>query len=137
MTYYPLRFPPPSRAVRDVLRTALAPYTEAAGVTVSTKGPAPNPSLPYVQVRADARFRNSVLDGRATVRVAVWHADEGLAESLASLAEGLLLAYEGGSEIRTVTPVMSPLLTDDPETGAPLAFFTVNVRLAPVAITIP
>jgi hypothetical protein len=129
--------PDAQRATRDVLRTALA--TREPGATVSTRVPDfrsdDAPSLPYVLVRSDGRFRDARLNLRATVRVSVWHRDEGLTEDLAALCEGLLLAYEGGPAARSFQSVVGPLPAGDPETGDPLSFFTVTARLRPVQLS--
>lgn len=133
MTRPVITFPDPQKAVRDLLRTLLAGRSEpyAAGVTVSTRPPAgTSPSLPYVQVRSDGRFRDSRLDGRASVRVIVWHTDEGLGESLAGLCEALLMASTS-AEIRGCTSLSGPIPTGDPDTGAPMSYFTVTARLRP------
>lgn len=125
-------FPDPRRAVRDLLRSLLAARTEpyALGATVSTKAPTSSASLPFVQVKSDGRFRDSRLNGRATVRVLVWHRDEGLGEDLAGLAESLLLD-SSSPEIRGFSPISGPIPTEDPDTGAPLSFFTITARLKP------
>lgn len=132
-------FPDAQRAARDLLRALLAGRSEpeAAGVTVSTRGlPGADEdrSLPYVQVRSDGKFRNSRLDGRATIRVIVWHTDEGLAEDLAALCEALILAATS-TDIRSVSPVAGPIPTGDPDTGLPLSFFTITARLRPRQLT--
>ncbi len=128
-------FPDPRRSVRDLLKVLLEPREEAyaLGATVSTKEPQGTdeaPVLPYVQVRSDGRFRNSRLDGRATIRVLVWHKDEGLGEDLAGLCEALLLANSSAA-VRGFTPVSGPIPTKDPDTGEPLSFFTLTARLRP------
>jgi hypothetical protein len=132
-------FPDPQLAVRDLLRALLEERTEpeALGARVSTRGlpgADENRSLPYVQVRSDGRYRDSRLDGRATVRVTIWHTDEGLAENLAALCEALLLAATS-DKIRGITPVMGPIPTGDEETGLPLSFFTITARLRPRQLT--
>lgn len=130
-----IAFPDPQLAVRDLLRVLLAgrPEPYAAGVTVSTRSPDGTdeaPRLPYIQVRSDGRFRDSRLNGRASVRVIVWHRDEGLGEDLAGLAEALLLA--GSSDrIRGASPLTGPMPTGDPDTGAPMSYFTITARLRP------
>lgn len=134
-----IAFPDAQRAVRDLLRVLLASRTEtyATGATVSTKGlPGADGTrpLPYVQVRSDGKFRNSRLDGRATVRVLVYHRDEGLAEELAALCEALLLSASS-ADVRGSTPVTGPIPTGDSETGLPLSFFTITARLRPRQLT--
>lgn len=130
-----ITFPDPQRAVRDLLRVLLAGRTEAvaAGATVSVKPPAEDANLPYVQVRSDGRFRDSRLNGRSSVRVIVWHRDEGLGEELAGLCEALLLASTS-AEIRAVSPLTGPIPTGDPDTGAPMSYFTITARLRPAQL---
>lgn len=137
MTDSTILFPDPQKAVVDVLKLVLMGRQElvAQGVTVSTlppKGTAP--SLPYVQVRSDGRFRDSTLNGRASVRIIVWHEDEGLGEELAGLCEALLLAATS-PEIRGFSPLTGPMPTGDPDTGAPMSYFTLTARLRPVQIS--
>jgi hypothetical protein len=127
-------FPDAQLAVRDLLRTLLAGRSEpyATGVTVSTReipGADPFP-LPYVQVRSDGKFRDSRLDGRATVRVLAYGGDVGKSESLAALSEALLLAASS-AEVRGSSSVMGPMPTTDPENGLPLSYFTITARLRP------
>lgn len=128
-------FPDPQLAVRDLLRSLLAgrQEPEALGAVVSTKNPPGADearALPYIQVRSDGRFRDSRLNGRATVRVLVYHRDVGLGEALASLCEGLLLAATSAA-VRGCSSVAGPLPTSDPETGLPFSFFTITARLKP------
>lgn len=134
-----ITFPDAQRAVRDLLRSLLAGRTEASalGATVSTRGLTggdENYPLPYIQVRSDGKFRDARLDGRATVRVLVYHRDEGLGEDLAALCEALLLSASS-AEIRGSTSVTGPIPTGDPETGLPLSFFTITARLQPRQLT--
>ena len=139
MTDVPITFPDPRRAVRDILRDALAgrPESFASGVTVSTK-PVPGGTgtrpVPWIQVRSDGRFRDSRLNGRATIRVLVWHADEGSGEDLAGLAEALLLAASS-TDVRGFSPVAGPIPSFDEEEGLDLSFFTITARLRPRSIT--
>ncbi|WP_050053385.1 hypothetical protein [Pseudarthrobacter siccitolerans] len=125
-------FPDPQLATRNLLRNLLANRTEpvAAGATVSTKPPAEHQALPYVQVRSDGKFRDARLNGRASVRVVVWHKDEGLGEELASLCEALLLS-SASPEIRGFSPLTGSIPTGDPDTGAPMSYFTLTARLSP------
>lgn len=137
MTDTAVLFPDPQKATVDVLRLALMGRSElvAQGVTVSTKPPKGTaPKLPYVQVRSDGRFRDARLNGRASVRIIVWHEDEGLGEELAGLCEALLLAATS-PEVRGFSPLTGPMPTGDPDTGAPMSYFTLTARLRPVQIS--
>ncbi|QNJ56513.1 tail terminator [Arthrobacter phage Niobe] len=136
MTDSTILFPDPQKAVVDVLKLVLMgrPEAVAQGVTVSTRPPkGTSPSLPYVQVRSDGRFRDARLNGRASVRIIVWHTDEGYGEELAGLCEALLLAATS-PEIRGFSPLTGPMPTGDPDTGAPMSYFTLTARLRPVQI---
>lgn len=139
MTLPPITFPDPQLATRNTLREIFATSGDSAadGLTVSTRklpGADEGRSLPYMQVRSDGRFRDAQLDGRAIVRVVIWHRDEGLAEELAGLAEARLLAASN-TDIRGFTSVAGPLPAGDPETGLPMSFFTVTARLRPSQLT--
>jgi hypothetical protein len=130
-----ITFPDPRQAVQTLLRELLADREEPEvdGVTVSTKdlpGSDNDYPLPYVQIHSDGKFRDARLDGRATVRVVVWHRDEGLAEALATLCEALLLA-SSSTEVRGSSSISGPLPTGDPDNGLPMSYFTVTVRLKP------
>ncbi|WGH20303.1 tail terminator [Arthrobacter phage MaGuCo] len=132
-------FPDPQLAVRDLIRSLLAGRSDAdaGSAKVSTRSPDGDdarPVLPYVQVRSDGRYRDARLDGRATVRVTVWHKDEGLGDRLASLIEGLLLA-SSSADVRGCSPLVGPIPTGDPDTGAPMSYFTITARLRPRQIT--
>lgn len=134
-----ITFPDAQLATRDLLRALLSGRSEpfVAGVTVSTKVRGDKsddlPALPYIAVRTDGNVRDSRLNGRANVRVSVWHKDEGLGLQLAGLCEALLLG-SGSVAIRGFSPVTSPIPTSDPDTGDPLTFFSVTARLRPVQI---
>ena len=130
-----IRFPDPRLAVRDLVRELLAGRTEpsALGAVVSTKTASPDDAkrtLPHVHVRSDGSYRDSRLNGRATVRVVVWHRDEGLAQDLALLLEALLLATTS-NRVRGFSSVTGPLPTSDPDTGEPISYFTLTARLRP------
>lgn len=132
-------FPDPQLAVRDLLRVRLKGRTEpeALGAVVSTRdlpGADESRSLPYIQVRSDGSFRDARLNGRATVRVVVWHRDEGLTQRLAALCEALLIGATS-TDIRGAQPVSGPLPTGDPDTGLPMSFFTITARLRPRQLT--
>lgn len=129
----PIVFPDPQLAVRNLLRVLLAERGITATVTTKPRS-AKTESLPYVQIRSDGRYRDARLNGRATIRVLVYHRDEGLGEELAGLIEAILLAADS-AQIRGFSPVMGPIPTGDPDTGEPLSFFTLTARLRPANLT--
>ena len=136
-----ITFPNSQLAIRNLLRTLLADRAEpvAGGVTVSTKdipGGDEGRPLPYIQVRTDGRARDSRLNGTATVRVLVYHRDEGLGEELAALCEALLLDSSSG-DVRSIGSVAGPLSPPggDPDTGDSFTFFTISARLRPRQLT--
>ncbi|GAB1641768.1 hypothetical protein [Krasilnikovia sp. MM14-A1259] len=89
------------------------------------------PTLPYVQVRAGtAAVRWPVL-ASAPIRVVVWARSEAASTALAWRLLGLLLDYEGGPDMRGFGNPIGPTPADDPDTGRPLAAFTVTARLRP------
>lgn len=129
----PVTFPNPRRVVRDRLRELLAGRAEpyAVGVVVSTKPPAPGGPRPHVQVLSDGSFRDARLNGRASIRLLVYHGDDGLAEDLAGLVESLMLASSSSASIRGASPLSGPRPADDEELGEPFAYLTLTVRLTP------
>lgn len=130
-----ITFPDAQLLTRDLLRQQLPLFPEADGATVDTRDPskAPEAGRPYVRVSLEASSRDARLDGTATLRVAVWHESEGDALALASLIEGVLLATST-PEVRGFSPETSPLPAPDPDTGEPMAAFTVVARPRPVQL---
>jgi hypothetical protein len=117
--------------VRRVLDGRPEPW--AAAVTVSSKFPPADDAkraLPWVRVSVDGTSRSQLVNGRAIVRVAVWHTDASRANALARLLEALLLASPSGG-IRSFAPNTGPLDAEDPDTAEPLSAFTLSARLRP------
>lgn len=113
------------------LRAALAPRVEpyAAGVPVDKAKPAG--SAPVVVVpSADVVGGVARVTQNATVRVQVWHCTDADAHDLAQLARALLLASTGGDHLQRFDPLAGPIVTVDPDTEQPLAWFTVRAVMA-------
>jgi hypothetical protein len=128
-------FPDAVAEALPIVRRALSGRREAyaAGATVSSKFPPADDAkraLPWVRVSVDGTARSQLVNGRATVRVAVWHTDASRANALARLLEALLLASPGGG-IRSFAPNTGPLDAEDPDTAEPLSAFTLAARLRP------
>lgn len=137
----PILYPDGRLIVRNRLRTLLAPRTEpyVVGVTVSTRqfpvDDSAAPAVPYIQVKSDGSIRNARLDGRMTIRLLCYGADDGYTTNLANLAEALILAdHDGG--LRGCTSQQSVFPTYDPDSGRPMAFLTFTARLRPSNLTL-
>lgn len=124
-------------ATLDLLRERLASYAPSA--TAGTKTPEElgtnYPGAPYVMVALDASAPdpNGVVE-TVTVRVAVWGESDAAGQALAQTAHALLLAYEGGVDVRSFAERTGPVPTGDPESGSPLSSFTVAARMRPHAL---
>lgn len=130
MTVY--TFPDAQLAALELLRAD----ARFAGVEFGTKpqdADAPRP-LPYVAIRLDRSVPRLRVLQTATIRVSVWHTSEALGLALAQSLHAVLLAYAGGDAIRNVGELAGPVPTEDPDTGAPLSFFTVAARLRPTPL---
>lgn len=128
-------FPDAVAETLPIVRRVLTGRPEAysSGATVSSKFPPTDDTertLPWVRVSVDGTSRSQLVNGRAIVRVAVWHTDASRANALARLLEALLLASPAGG-IRSFAPNTGPLDADDPDTAEPLSAFTLAARLRP------
>lgn len=132
-------FPDPRLALLEVLVPLLAERDEpyAQGVRVSAEDPPRGQGArrPWVRLSVDGRVRDARLNGRATIRVAVWHSTEEDGEALAALIEALLLDAAHTADLRGCSPLVGPMPTGDPDTGEPLSYFTVTARLRPSNLT--
>lgn len=91
------------------------------------------PALPYARVSCDGTLVRQRVGMSATVRVVVWGETDHAGYDLSARAHAVLLAYEGGPDVRSFGPQTGPLPTGDPDTGRPLCSFTVSARLRPRA----
>lgn len=127
-------FPDAKLATLEVLRHRIP--AEVDGVAVGTTDPRtqnPNaPSFPYVRVVGfDSTYGKYPVTQTSSVRLNVYDATPAKALRLAHVVHGILLAYEGGPEVRSFGAQSGPLPTTDPDTNAPVAFLTVSARLRP------
>lgn len=123
-------FVDPQIGVLRVLR-ALAPDT-TYGTKAHDEFPEGDvPALPYVQVRAGTPWFRWPVMATAPIRVVAWADTEAASTALAWRLHGLVLDYEGGPDVRGFSPQLGPTPADDPDTGRPLASFTVTARLRP------
>lgn len=129
-------FPDAQAATLAVLRAHVSAHTDES-VTYGTKPldvkKDGRPELPYVAVRIDATSTGVMrTDQTATLRVAIWHKSEASGLALAQIVLGVLAAYAGDDAVRAFQERTGPIPTEDPDTGAPLSYFTVAARLRPV-----
>lgn len=131
-------YPDPMLAAVAIVRSLLSSREEpeASGVTVGTRVPRSGaPPLPFVLVRSDGNVSGAnQAEERASIRLSIWHRSEEEGIALASLARALLLAYPGGPDVRSFGRLTGPIPSEDPETGAPLSYFTVAARLRPTTL---
>lgn len=123
----------------ELLRTliaadATATTTDAVVGSRTPQGKAEPPrAAPYIMVRLTSSSTPSIIEETDTLRVSVWAATEAKGLALAKWCRNHLLAYGGDAELRGFQPLVGPIPTDDPESGAPLSFFTITARLRPLS----
>lgn len=123
----------------ELLRALITADTTdvATGAVVGSRlpqGKAETPRVaPYIMVRLGGSSLPSVIEETDTLRVSVWATTEAKGLALAKWCRTQLLAYSGDAEIRGYQPLVGPIPTDDPESGAPLSFFTITARLRPLS----
>ncbi|GAA4981236.1 hypothetical protein [Actinopolymorpha pittospori] len=121
-------FPDAILATLGVLRARVA------SATFGTKAPEEYPTAPaapYVAVAVDSSTVRYPVTETVSLRLAVWGVDDASGYALARHLRAVLLAYEGGPEVRSYGPLTGPIPTTDPATGSPLSTFTVAARLRP------
>lgn len=119
--------------LRDDLAARAEPY--ASDVLVGTRTPDSREPLshpaPFVVVAQDGPGTiQQRANMRITLRVTIWHHTDDDAYDLAALAHGLVLTY-AGPVVRSVLPGVAPARATDPDTGEPVAWFTVLANVAP------
>lgn len=129
-------FPDPLSLTLDVLRASSA--TELQGARFGTTDPDPDaPDLPYVRVSlsttdaSEYPFREV-----AEVQLTVWAGSPYAARRLAQVARAVLtsdLDTDQG-QLGSVRAGRGPFPGEDPDTGWPLAFVTVSLRLLPATL---
>lgn len=125
-----ITFPDPILAALEVVRAAMP------AVQFGTLDPEdiPNFAPPYVKVTMDGSFDTRRVLETATLRLAVWHNNDHDGLALARTIHAVLLAYPGGTEIRSFAPRTGAFPTKDPDNGLPLSSFTVAARLRPTTL---
>lgn len=115
-----------------VLRSRTDLYPSA---TFGTYTPEPaddgGPALPYVRVSLDSASGKYPVSQSASVRVYVWGVNAAGALALAHRCRAVLLAFDGNAKVRHFRDLTDPIPSTDPDSGAPVAFFTVAARLRP------
>jgi len=124
-------FPDAERAMVNLLTTLLGVYEPGYTVGVGVPdGWSPGSSYPHLQVAWDGTpLQAYPVVQHATIRLVAWAYDTTEAKRLASLAEGLALAYEGDAEISGIRPLTGVLPAQDPDTRAEIASVTVRVTV--------
>lgn len=123
------------RATVDILTALIAPHEPNVDVGVAVPPDWTPSSRPLLQVRVDGTFLLRRIVTRATVRVVARSGSRTRSKSLAALAEGLLLSYEGGPVVSHYRLGTSVLPARDSDTLAELASITVQMiaRSTPIS----
>lgn len=129
-------FPDARIATLAVLRAEAS--TIGDGVTFGTRVPdvanTGGPTLPFVLVSHDATYGRFPVTETAAIRLTVWAASEAATLALAQRARAVLLAYPGGTAVRSFGRLTGPIPTADPDSGTPIAYLTVAARLRPTQL---
>jgi hypothetical protein len=133
-------FPDPLLEVLRILRADL-PTVHGSTVALGTKEPGKrdraHQGLPYGMVATDGRTGRYPVTATARIRVAFWTVTEDAAMTLAAHALATLMAFAGDSKVRHIGAPNGPLPASDPDSGSPMAFFSLDVRLVPQLIPAP
>lgn len=129
-------FPDPLIATLDVLRAGVP--THVPGATFGTVPPSAqrsdDASAPYAFVDLDAVTGQYPVHMSATVRVVAYAATPAQTLALAQVCRAILLSHPGDAAARSFGELTGPIPTTDPDTDAPVAFFTVAARLRPTPL---
>ena len=87
--------------------------------------------LPYVRVSVDSRAGTYPVTSTAALRVQVWHTSPDKSAQLAERLKAVLMSSPGDASHRGFSEGVGPLPATDPDTNAPLAYFTAALRLRP------
>lgn len=131
-------FPDPVESIITYLTARLAEYedddfvSEPQMVQVTAWYPHGSsleaPAIPHVQVNLDGTFQVAYpVTKRATIRVAVWHANPSPAAKLASLVSGLMQTHPGDGRVFAVNLLTGEMPTRDPNSGFYLQSMTFRV----------
>lgn len=127
-----LVFPLAEAAAVDYLTAALSARGESATVGVNLPGGWSTASPVHVAPASDGIPGYTYpVSASALVRVTVWAASTTAAQRLAALCLALLMAHPGDQNVDSVSDPIGPTPARDPDNGAPIATFTVQVHLRP------
>lgn len=124
-------FPDPLLVSLSVIRAAAHP--ELAALTYGTKTPDEMgddfPGTPYAAFSLVGQASRYPFTERATVRISVWGETPAKAYRLAQMIRAALVFYDGPSG--SFRGAGGGLIAVDPDTGNPMAFIDVSLRLRP------
>lgn len=122
--------PDAEHIVIDLLTSMLAARSQDVTVGVVVPTSWANGTKPHVQVALDGtpELQYPIL-AKASVRVTCWHQSTTTAKALANLCMGLLLSYEGNSQVAAFQSLTGVLPAQDPDTKAQLASIAVRAVL--------
>lgn len=132
-----VKFPDPLIVALGILRAEpQSVYTANLkfGTVDAEKRPENRQGLPYAKVSLDQSEGLYPVTSTARIRVTVWAKDQSDAFDLASICLAVLASYPGDVNVRHLGNPAGPFHAPDPETGQPMAFFSLDARLKPHTI---
>lgn len=129
-------FPHPQQVALGILRAAVVTDPVWTGVKFGTILPEERKEdrqgLPYVMIAVDGSAGRYPITSNPTIRVAVWHRSEIKTLDLAQLCRAILASFPGSAELRSTGNSTDPIPAPDPDSGSPMASFSIDLRLRPI-----
>jgi hypothetical protein len=129
-------FPDAILAALEVLRAQVPGHVPGAafGTAAPSVQRTGDLKAPYGMVALDAVFGQYPVHQSATIRVVAYGTTEAQTLALAQICRTVLLTHEGGGAARSFGELTGPIPSSDPDTGAPVAYFTVAARMRPTPL---
>lgn len=129
-------FPDPIIAALAILRANVPAHVGGAafGTVAPSAQRTGDSAAPYGMVALDAVSGRYPVHLSATLRVVAYGATEAQTLALAQVCRAVLLSDDGTGAARSFGELTGPIPSADPDTGAPIAYFTVAARMRPTPL---
>lgn len=126
-------FPDPRLVALRIIRATPITLLKA-GTVLPEDRPKGQQGLPYAMVSHDGGDVRHNAKAIARIRVTVWDKAEDKTLRLAQVLRAYMLAARGDAELGGCGNATLPLPAPDPDSGAPMASFLLDVRLNPITL---